>query len=236
MTDVTRPTGGTPAERGHHTPTPGVTPLDSDAALDPDAPLGARADHAAGTRAETTPHLRTEGTGSTGRTDGIADTSHTSDTSHPDGTGTGIGTGTGTGTGTAEHAEHAATATPTPTPGLGSTPTTAAAPSASSASSATSSSSGTSLLAHEESDKFGERLHHAVAGFVDGPRASVEEADRVLEELASRFTDAVTKRRHTLRTSWQSTDAGEKHSAADTEQLRLALRDYRELSDRLLRL
>ncbi|WP_374227351.1 hypothetical protein [Streptomyces sp. AC512_CC834] len=93
------------------------------------------------------------------------------------------------------------------------------------------------LLPRDEWDKLGQRLHHAVAGFVDAPRASVEEADRVLEEITARFTDAVTHRRRTLRTSWQ--DVPEEDSGApstDTEQLRLALRDYRELADRLMRL
>ncbi|WP_412080477.1 hypothetical protein [Streptomyces sp. SCL15-6] len=88
-------------------------------------------------------------------------------------------------------------------------------------------------MPHEECDRLGQRLQHAVAEFVDAPRASVEEADRVLEELAARFTDAVANRRRTLRTSWQ---AGEQTRATstDTEQLRLALRDYRELADRLM--
>nr|WP_225859151.1 hypothetical protein [Streptomyces albicerus] len=88
------------------------------------------------------------------------------------------------------------------------------------------------LLSRDEGDKWTLRLQHAVAGFVDGPRDSVEEADQVLQEVAARFTDAVTERRRTLRTSWQTT--GE--DKADTEQLRLALRDYRELAERLLRL
>ncbi len=66
----------------------------------------------------------------------------------------------------------------------------------------------------------------------------MEEADRVLEEIASRFTDAVARRRRTLRTAWQGSPAGEEGpvTSADTEQLRLALRDYRELADRLLHL
>ncbi|WP_411977731.1 hypothetical protein [Streptomyces phaeochromogenes] len=81
-------------------------------------------------------------------------------------------------------------------------------------------------------EKWSLQLQHAVAGFIDGPRGSVEEADKVLQEVAARFTDAVTERRRTLRTSWQTT--GE--DKADTEQLRLALRDYRELAERLLRL
>ncbi|MFI8187747.1 hypothetical protein ACIF8T_02880 [Streptomyces sp. NPDC085946] len=95
---------------------------------------------------------------------------------------------------------------------------------------------GARLLPHEESDTLAARLQHAVAEFVDKPQAAVEEADHVLEELASRFTDAVTQRRRTLRRSWQSADAGggRPTTNADTEQLRLALRDYRELAERLL--
>ncbi|MGQ4424425.1 hypothetical protein ACN6LL_006850, partial [Streptomyces violaceoruber] len=81
-----------------------------------------------------------------------------------------------------------------------------------------------SLLPPGESDRLGERLHHAVAGFVDAPRASVEEADRVLEEIAARFADAVAHRRRTLRTSWQEADKDRGTPSTDTEQLRLALR------------
>ncbi|MFJ4627351.1 hypothetical protein [Streptomyces sp. NPDC088847] len=88
-----------------------------------------------------------------------------------------------------------------------------------------------SLLPHDESDKFSLRLQHAVTGFVDEPRSAVEEADHVLEEVAARFTEAVTKRRATLHGSWESKGSD---GADDTEQLRLALRDYRELTERLL--
>jgi hypothetical protein len=95
------------------------------------------------------------------------------------------------------------------------------------------------MLPLDEYDKFSLRMRHAVGGFVDGPQASVEEADHVLEELAGRFTEAVTRRRRALRTSWQSGGEGKdegKATASDTEQLRLALRDYREMTERLLRL
>jgi hypothetical protein len=43
----------------------------------------------------------------------------------------------------------------------------------------------------------------------------------------------MTRRRPTLRTTWQA--AGESDTA-DTEKLRLALRDYREVTERLLHL
>ncbi|KPC85803.1 hypothetical protein ADL35_16780 [Streptomyces sp. NRRL WC-3753] len=101
---------------------------------------------------------------------------------------------------------------------------------------ATTPASAPALLPPGASDRLGERLHHAVAGFVDAPRASVEEADRVLEEVAAVLTDAVAHRRQALRTSWQEAGQAGGAPSTDTEQLRLALRDYRELADRLMRL
>ncbi|CAM5394218.1 hypothetical protein [Streptomyces aurantiogriseus] len=97
-------------------------------------------------------------------------------------------------------------------------------------------SHGSPLLPNEECDKLTSRIQHAVAEFVDRPRDAVEEADHVLEELAARFTDAVNSRRRTLRGSWQLAEGakGDTVTTADTEQLRLALRDYRELTERLL--
>ncbi|MGW2524745.1 hypothetical protein ACWC09_48910 [Streptomyces sp. NPDC001617] len=99
----------------------------------------------------------------------------------------------------------------------------------------TSGAEGPRLFPHDESDKLQLRLRHAVSGFVDGPRDAVAEADQVVEEIAGRFVEAVTRRRRTLRMSWQEGDAkGTKDSHPDTEQLRLALRDYRDLAERLL--
>ena len=121
------------------------------------------------------------------------------------GADTGVGTNTGNGTGADTGAEVGTRHTGDRTPDV-------------------------PLLPHDDTDTFEARLRHAVAGFVDAPNDSVQEADHVLEELAARFTDAVTERRRTLRGSWR-TDGAE---AADTERLRLALRDYRELAERLL--
>ena len=86
------------------------------------------------------------------------------------------------------------------------------------------------LFPPEESARWEARLRQTAAGFEGAPRAAVEEADRALEEIATRFGEAVTRRRRTLRMSWRD---GQED---DTEQLRLALRDYRELAERLLHL
>ena len=93
---------------------------------------------------------------------------------------------------------------------------------------------GAPLLAHDEADRWEQRIRQVLAGFVEEPRTAVEEADRALEEIAARFSEAVTRRRRTLRTSWQGTEERGHPAEADTEQLRLALRDYRELAGRLL--
>ncbi|MFF9085188.1 hypothetical protein ACF1BE_01940 [Streptomyces sp. NPDC014991] len=90
------------------------------------------------------------------------------------------------------------------------------------------------LLPHDEADRWERRMREVVSGFVDEPKAAVVEADRALEEIAARFTEAVTERRRTLRTSWEGGEDGGPGAGTDTEQLRLALRDYRELAGRLL--
>ncbi|MFJ9564894.1 hypothetical protein ACIRQQ_33285 [Streptomyces fuscichromogenes] len=92
---------------------------------------------------------------------------------------------------------------------------------------------GERLMPQEECGQLERRLARAVTGFVDEPRTAVEEADRAVEEISARFTDAVDRRRRSLRGSWQTAGA-DRPGSADTEQLRLALRDYRELADRLL--
>ncbi|MFI1409171.1 hypothetical protein ACH4Y0_04440 [Streptomyces sp. NPDC020707] len=140
--------------------------------------------------------------------------------------GTGTGTGTGTGIGTGKAAPGGGRSGASREGILGAE----ARVNAGKAKAGTD--SGGRLMPHDEGDKWSQRLHDAVAGFVDGPRGSVEEADRVLQEVAERFTEAVTQRRRALGTSWQSS-ADDK---ADTEQLRLALKDYRELTERLLRI
>ncbi|MET8950904.1 hypothetical protein ACWEO4_20300 [Streptomyces sp. NPDC004393] len=91
------------------------------------------------------------------------------------------------------------------------------------------------LLPRDECEQFALRLRHAIGEFVDEPRDAVEEADRVAQEVVARLSEAVASRRRTLKASWQ--DVGEDaRGGADTEQLRLALRDYRLTVERLLNL
>lgn len=177
-------------------------------------------------------------------------------------TGASTGTNTGTSTGTLgakgrEPGSASASGSPVPpitAPTAGPSSSTASAPSgtpvereAHAATTATASSStsgehgGASLFPEDECDRISARMRHAVVGFVDGPRDAVAEADEVLEELAARLTDAVDRRRRTLRGSWHQPEGGKDRAASaatavDTEQLRLALRDYRELTERLLHL
>ncbi|MFJ8659412.1 hypothetical protein [Streptomyces sp. NPDC093795] len=93
---------------------------------------------------------------------------------------------------------------------------------------------GTQLLGDVERDVLGQRLHHALAGFVDSPHDSVAEAAEILAEAEQQLIAALKDRREALRAGWQPAgDAGGR--GADTEQLRLTLRTYREVTERLLR-
>ena len=87
------------------------------------------------------------------------------------------------------------------------------------------------LLDLDERDRLTARLHHAVSGFVDGPGRAVEEADHVFEEAARLLTDALAQRSRALREPWRSAAA----PTTDTEELRLALRRYKEATERLLK-
>jgi hypothetical protein len=112
----------------------------------------------------------------------------------------------------------------------------------------------TTLLPHDEADRLGLRLRHAMGDFVDEPRHAVEEADAVLEEATAHVTAVLTERRRTLRSAWHGNDGKGDDGAQDagrgdataragaqagtqseTEDLRVALRQYRDLVERLLK-
>ncbi|QEV18173.1 hypothetical protein [Streptomyces alboniger] len=89
----------------------------------------------------------------------------------------------------------------------------------------------TALLSKGDRDRLTLRLQKALNLFVESPRQAVQEADGAFEEAVTQLTTALTERRRTLRTDWQ--DLG---TEAQTEELRLALRQYRETTERLLRM
>ncbi|MBP0461720.1 hypothetical protein [Streptomyces montanisoli] len=107
--------------------------------------------------------------------------------------------------------------------------------SASSAPSAPSPGADDRLIPRAESEEFGRRLHGALTHFVDDPGRSVEEAASVLEETAQRLSTALAERPRALRAGWEADGPDGTAGAADrTERLRLALRTYRETTERLL--
>ncbi|RCG33123.1 hypothetical protein DQ384_01375 [Sphaerisporangium album] len=74
------------------------------------------------------------------------------------------------------------------------------------------------------SEDFQQRWREVQAGFVDDPRDAVQRADELVEEAVA----TLTARRQGLVDRWKNSDQG------DTEQLRLALREYRSLLDELV--
>ncbi|WP_186000293.1 hypothetical protein [Streptomyces malaysiensis] len=86
------------------------------------------------------------------------------------------------------------------------------------------------VLPKDVHDKLVQRLRYSVSGFVDSPRGAVEEADTLLTEVVTRLTDLLAERRATLRAAWHENDA----AVSEAEELRLAMRGYRNVLERLI--
>ncbi|MFD4902864.1 hypothetical protein [Streptomyces sp. NPDC058411] len=87
------------------------------------------------------------------------------------------------------------------------------------------------LVPRGAQDALSLRMQQAVTDFVESPRRAVEEADSTFDEIVSGLTEALAERRRVLRASWQEQD-----TEAQTEELRIALQRYRDLSEQLLRI
>lgn len=87
------------------------------------------------------------------------------------------------------------------------------------------------LVTQGKRNKLTLRLQQALNTFVDNPRQAVEEADTVFDDAATQFTNTLAERRRVLHESWQDQDTD-----TQTEELRLALRQYREITERLLQM
>ena len=132
-------------------------------------------------------------------------------------------------------AAEAAVITPTPVPaaeppadtpapeGLPEPEATAGAPATTDAPATAGTSA--SLVGSLDADGIRNRFLDIQAGFVDEPRQAVEEAGRFVDELLQQVADALREQRAQLA---GATDEG------STEDLRLALRAYRQFVDRIL--
>lgn len=84
------------------------------------------------------------------------------------------------------------------------------------------------ILGNDEIGSFRERWDAIQSSFIDEPRRSVAEADRLVVEITGRITERFEQERGILDSTWES---GEE---VTTEDLRVALQRYRTFFDRLL--
>jgi hypothetical protein len=85
-----------------------------------------------------------------------------------------------------------------------------------------------SLFAGAELEKFRGEWNSVQAGFVDDPQRCVERADGLVSDVVELLSNSFAQARSRLEQQWSR---GEKPS---TEDLRVALKRYREFFDRLL--
>ncbi|MEU9225022.1 hypothetical protein AB0D40_11715 [Streptomyces massasporeus] len=78
-------------------------------------------------------------------------------------------------------------------------------------------------------DEIVRRLGHAVNTFEDTPREALEEAEGAFDEAVAQLVSALSEQRQALRAGWQDRDP-----ETDSAELRIALRQYREITQRLL--
>jgi hypothetical protein len=85
-----------------------------------------------------------------------------------------------------------------------------------------------SLLQDDQAERYRNDWQQIQSGFVDEPRKSVEEADRLVADLMQRLAAIFSEEREQLENQWDSGDD------VSTEDLRVALTRYRSFFDRLL--
>lgn len=84
------------------------------------------------------------------------------------------------------------------------------------------------LFPDSEREDFRSRWGQIQVKFVDEPRQSVEEADRLVDSVIQRLTTVFADERNKMENEWS------KGQNVSTEDLRQALRRYRSFFDRLL--
>lgn len=84
------------------------------------------------------------------------------------------------------------------------------------------------LFSKEELAGYRTQWESIQTGFVDQPRAAVEQADALVSQVMTRLTEVFARERSTLEGQWTKGDN------VSTEDLRLALTRYRSFFHRLL--
>jgi hypothetical protein len=84
------------------------------------------------------------------------------------------------------------------------------------------------LFPNDELARYRTQWDSIQTGFVDQPRAAVEQADALVSQVVTRLTEVFTRERSTLEGQWTKGDN------VSTEDLRIALKRYRSFFHRLL--
>ncbi|MDV9169960.1 hypothetical protein R6V09_07385 [Streptomyces sp. W16] len=99
------------------------------------------------------------------------------------------------------------------------------------------------LLPSAEREKVLQRLRHALNTFADTPHDALEEAESAYDEATAQLVTALAARRDLLRAAWADQDTAVPTDPAEpadltsqSDELRHALRQYREITQRLLQL
>ncbi|WP_406458332.1 hypothetical protein OH768_28680 [Streptomyces sp. NBC_01622] len=99
------------------------------------------------------------------------------------------------------------------------------------------------LLPPAEREQVLQRLRHALNTFADTPRDALAEAESAYDEATAQLVSALAARRELLRAAWAEQDIAAPTDAAEpadltsqSDELRHALRQYREITQRLLQL
>jgi len=86
----------------------------------------------------------------------------------------------------------------------------------------------TPLLSNEDAGRYREQWTSVQGEFVDEPRAAVQQADALVADLMQRLAEQFSRTREGLESRWEG------DSEVSTEDLRLALQQYRSFFERLL--
>jgi hypothetical protein len=86
------------------------------------------------------------------------------------------------------------------------------------------------LFSESETGEFRSRWSNIQTGFVDEPRRTVEDADKLVAAVMQRLAEGFANERSGLEKQWDKGDD------VSTEDLRVALQRYRSFFDRLLKL